>query len=216
VPRRRGAALRRLDDAPSVHRGLAAPLARLPVPARQGQLHRGRYLRDPLEHHRRTGTRAPVRDPGRQGRAVEGPAPMTLLYTDVEDDLRAAVRQVLADRSPWTAVPTPDGLYAVDAADATRTPVTSLDLTRPLCDVGLAGAPARTLAEDATGAWGAALTAGAAILASEQLGVAEWCLESTVDYLKTRYQFGRPARSFQALKHRLAELWVGVTQARAV
>src|SRR5439155_2708266 len=38
------------------------------------------------------------------GRAVEGPAPMTLLYTGVEDDLRSAVRRVLADRAPWTAV----------------------------------------------------------------------------------------------------------------
>jgi alkylation response protein AidB-like acyl-CoA dehydrogenase len=113
-------------------------------------------------------------------------------------------------------VPTPSGLYAVDAVDATLTPVTSLDLTRPLCDVNLAGAPAQKLAEDATGPWTAALTAGAAMLASEQLGVAEWCLESTVDYLKTRYQFGRPVGSFQGLKHRLAELWVAVTQARAV
>jgi alkylation response protein AidB-like acyl-CoA dehydrogenase len=54
------------------------------------------------------------------------------------------------------------------------------------------------------------------VLASEQLGVATWCLESTVDYVKTRYQFARPVGSFQAVKHRLAQLWVDVTQARAV
>jgi alkylation response protein AidB-like acyl-CoA dehydrogenase len=113
---------------------------------------------------------------------------------------------------------TVDGLYAVETADAATTPVTSLDLTRPLCDVALDGAPARLLAdgEAARRAWADALVVGAALLASEQLGVAEWCLETTVAHLKTRYQFGRPVGSFQALKHRLADLWVQVTQARAV
>jgi len=62
----------------------------------------------------------------------------------------------------------------------------------------------------------AALTTGAALLASEQVGLAQWCLDSTVDYLRTRYQFGRQVGSFQALKHRLADLWTRVTQARAV
>jgi alkylation response protein AidB-like acyl-CoA dehydrogenase len=56
----------------------------------------------------------------------------------------------------------------------------------------------------------------AALLASEQLGVAEWCLDSTVEYVKIRHQFGRPVGSFQAVKHRLADVWVEVTQARAV
>ncbi len=50
---------------------------------------------------------------------------------------------------------------------------------------------------------------------SEQLGLAERCLEITVAYLKERHQFARPIGSFQALKHRAADLWVGVTQARA-
>src|SRR5439155_10572579 len=99
-----------------------------------------------------------------------------------------------------------------DAADARMTPVTSLDLTRRLADVSLAGAAGRRIADDA----GPALATGAVLLASEQLGVAQWCLDTTVEYLKTRYQFGRPVGSFQALKHRLAELWVAITQARAV
>ena len=68
---------------------------------------------------------------------------------------------------------------------------------------------------DAVAAVTAALTAGAAMLASEQLGVAEKCLEITVSYLKERYQFARPIGSFQALKHRAADLWVAVSQARA-
>ncbi|WP_216592415.1 acyl-CoA dehydrogenase family protein [Verrucosispora sioxanthis] len=62
----------------------------------------------------------------------------------------------------------------------------------------------------------AALTAGAALLASEQVGVAQWCLDTTVDYVRQRHQFGRPVGSFQAVKHRLADLWVELTEARAV
>ncbi|MEU5882636.1 acyl-CoA dehydrogenase family protein [Spirillospora sp. NPDC047279] len=112
-------------------------------------------------------------------------------------------------------VPAQDGLYAVDAADVTRTPVTSLDMTRRLCDVELSGAPARLVAPG-DAAERHALTVGAAMLASEQLGLAEKCLEITVEYLKTRYQFGRPVGSYQGLKHRLADLWTSITQARAV
>jgi len=107
---------------------------------------------------------------------------------------------------------TSDGLFAIDAADARMTPVTSLDLTRRLADVSFAGVVGRRVADDA----GPALAVGAVLLASEQLGLAQWCLDTTIEYLKTRYQFGRPVGSFQALKHRLADLWVQVTQARAV
>src|SRR5205823_13496800 len=60
-----------------------------------------------------------------------------------------------------------------------------------------------------------ALTFGAGMLASEQLGVAQWCLDETVSYVKQRYQFGRPVGSFQALKHRLAELYLELVSARA-
>jgi alkylation response protein AidB-like acyl-CoA dehydrogenase len=114
----------------------------------------------------------------------------------------------------------PGALYAVQASatEVSRSPVVSLDLTRQLCDLTMDGAPGRLLAsgDAADRAVSAALTTGAALLASEQLGVAQWCLETTVEHLKTRYQFGRPLGSFQALKHRLAELWVEVSQARAV
>jgi alkylation response protein AidB-like acyl-CoA dehydrogenase len=113
----------------------------------------------------------------------------------------------------------PGALYAVDAASegVTVTPVTSLDMTRQLADVTFDGAAGRRLAAGnaATAAVTAGLVAGAAMLASEQLGLAERCLEMTVAYVKERKQFARPVGSFQALKHRLADLWVGVTQARA-
>ncbi|MBE1535999.1 acyl-CoA dehydrogenase family protein [Actinomadura algeriensis] len=111
-------------------------------------------------------------------------------------------------------VPAGGGLYAVDAADARRTAVTSLDMTRRLADVAFGGAPARLVAQGPD-AVRAALVTGAALLASEQLGIAERCLDDTVAYVKTRYQFGRQIGSYQALKHRLADLWTAVTQARA-
>jgi alkylation response protein AidB-like acyl-CoA dehydrogenase len=117
-------------------------------------------------------------------------------------------------------VPTATGLYTVDAGaeGVTRTPVVSLDLTRPLADLTFQSAAGRSVAAGEAGAAAvaAALTAGAALLASEQLGVAEWCLSTTVEYVKIRHQFGRPVGSFQALKHRLADVWADVTQARAV
>jgi alkylation response protein AidB-like acyl-CoA dehydrogenase len=133
---------------------------------------------------------------------------LTGTVTSVADALAADV----------LVVPTLDGLYAVEAERAIRTQVTSLDLTRPLCDVRFDATPARRVAaaDAVQAAWTAATTTGAALLASEQLGVAQWCLDTTVAYLKTRHQFGRPVGSFQALKHRLAELWVAITQARAL
>jgi alkylation response protein AidB-like acyl-CoA dehydrogenase len=58
--------------------------------------------------------------------------------------------------------------------------------------------------------------AAAILLAAEQIGGATRCLELTVEYTKERQQFGRPIGSFQALKHRMADLYVAVQAARAV
>jgi alkylation response protein AidB-like acyl-CoA dehydrogenase len=117
-------------------------------------------------------------------------------------------------------VPTADGLFATDqtADGVTVAPAVSLDLTRQLADVTLDGVNGRRVADGAaaSAAVDAGLLAGSALLASEQVGVATWCVESTVDYLKTRYQFGRVIGSYQALKHRVADMWVDATQARAV
>jgi alkylation response protein AidB-like acyl-CoA dehydrogenase len=56
----------------------------------------------------------------------------------------------------------------------------------------------------------------AILLAAEQIGAATKCLDLTVEYSKDRVQFGRPIGSFQALKHRMADLYVAVQSARAV
>ncbi|MBT2470412.1 acyl-CoA/acyl-ACP dehydrogenase [Streptomyces sp. ISL-66] len=127
--------------------------------------------------------------------------------TSVADAVAAEVLLVLADT----------GLYAVPAADVRLTPLVALDLTRPLATVTLEGAAGTLLADPATAraAIAGALLSGAGLLASEQLGLAEWCLTQTVAYLRTRHQFNRPLGSFQALKHRLARLWLDVASARA-
>jgi alkylation response protein AidB-like acyl-CoA dehydrogenase len=130
----------------------------------------------------------------------------------VADALLADVLLVPADGVPF-------GLYAVDAGapGVSRAAVVSLDATRPLGSLAFDSAPARPVATGraAAQAVASALAAGAAMLASEQLGVAERCLDMTVAYVKERRQFARPVGSFQALKHRLADVWIQVTQARA-
>jgi alkylation response protein AidB-like acyl-CoA dehydrogenase len=105
-----------------------------------------------------------------------------------------------------------------DAEGVKSGAVTSLDLTRSLRDVEFAAVVGRQVAsgEVAVAALARALRVGAAVLASEQLGIAEACLELSVGYLKTRYQFGRLIGSYQGLKHRAADLWASVAQARAV
>lgn len=94
--------------------------------------------------------------------------------------------------------------------------LTSLDMSRPLARVTATG-EGRTIATGAAAreAVDAALSAGAALLASEQYGIARHCLETTVEYAKVRVQFARPIGSFQALKHRLADLYLEVVQAQA-
>ncbi|QNN52788.1 acyl-CoA dehydrogenase family protein [Nocardioides mesophilus] len=108
-------------------------------------------------------------------------------------------------------------LHLVETAAARVHPVLSLDMTRQVADVELAGAGSTLVVgvEDGARALRQTLTVGAALLASEQLGIAQWCLDTTVAYLQQRRQFGRVLGGFQALKHRLADLYVVVESARA-
>ncbi len=110
-------------------------------------------------------------------------------------------------------------LYAVvpDAENADVTAITPLDLTRPVGCLELTAAPGRLIVrgDPALSAVATALVTGAAMLAAEQVGVAQWSLDTTVAYLKERHQFGRPIGSFQALKHRMAQVWRRVGLARA-
>ena len=148
----------------------------------------------------------------RAGDAATGVARLRGMVTGVADALPAGVLLVPADGVPH-------GLYLVDmsASGVAKAPVTSLDMTRQLCDLSFDDAPGTVIASGpaASRALDAALSAGAGILAAEQIGLAQRCLDMTVAYVKERRQFARPVGSFQGLKHRLADLWVAVTQARA-
>jgi alkylation response protein AidB-like acyl-CoA dehydrogenase len=130
----------------------------------------------------------------------------------VPDALPADVLLVPADGVP-------SSLYVIEATGpgVHRTPLTSLDMTRQLCDITFVDAPARPVVFGAAAetAVSAGLAAGAAILAAEQLGLAQRCLDMTIAYVKERRQFGRQIGSFQAVKHRLADLWTTITLARA-
>ncbi|OBJ56571.1 acyl-CoA dehydrogenase IpdE2 [Mycobacterium asiaticum] len=91
----------------------------------------------------------------------------------------------------------------------TAEPVTTMDPTRRLARL-------RAQETSALGTDPGLADTAAILLAAEQIGAAERCLELTVDYAKNRVQFGRPIGSFQALKHRMADLYVTVAAARAV
>lgn len=146
------------------------------------------------------------------------PVPVTVQRQGAGDLLHGTVTAVVdAVTADVLLVPVAEraGGLAVVEADGdgvTRTTSESLDMTRRLTDIAFDGAPAR-IVEGAD--VDRALQVGAAVLASEQLGLAERCLADTVEYLRTRHQFGRALASYQALKHRLADLWVAITQARA-
>ena len=109
-------------------------------------------------------------------------------------------------------------LTGVRGEAAVREQVTSLDMSRPLAGITFDGAPAQVIARGAVAENSVqeALLVGAALLASEQLGIAQWCLDSAVRYLLERRQFGRLIGSYQALKHRAADLFIEVETARAV
>jgi alkylation response protein AidB-like acyl-CoA dehydrogenase len=93
--------------------------------------------------------------------------------------------------------------------DVTAVPEHSLDPTRRLARVTPGGSTA-------IGSDPGIADIAAILLAAEQIGAAAQCLELTVDYTKQRIQFGRPIGSFQALKHRMADMYVAVQSARAV
>ena len=101
-----------------------------------------------------------------------------------------------------------------DAPGVTVTTQTSMDQTRPFARVELKDVPGEPLA-DAQAALDAAHRAAFMVAAAEALGGAQACLDRTVDYSKERVQFGRQIGSFQAYKHRLADMMIEIEQARS-
>ncbi|MHB8695038.1 MAG: acyl-CoA dehydrogenase family protein [Solirubrobacteraceae bacterium] len=92
-------------------------------------------------------------------------------------------------------------------------PISVLDLTRPLAAVSLDGARATRIA--GADVVPAVLRTALAALACEQAGGAQACLEMTVAYAGERLQFGRPIGSYQAVRHRCADMFVAAEMASA-
>ena len=110
-------------------------------------------------------------------------------------------------------------LFAVeaDAAGLTRRSLETLDMTRKLASLELSGTPGRLIAEEgaATRILERTLQHAIVALSAEQVGGAQKCLEMSVDYAKLRVQFGRPIGSFQAIKHKCADMLLEVESAKS-
>ncbi|MDA2805045.1 acyl-CoA dehydrogenase family protein [Nocardiopsis suaedae] len=177
------------------------------------------------------------------GRLAEGTATATLAWEeDDEGDARngdaprcsatdTSGRWSLSGRKPRVldaatadllvvAAATGDGpaLFAVapDAEGVELAERVPLDLTRPRADVAFDCAEALPLTFQGSRVLADALTAANAALTAEQVGGAARCVEMTVGYAGTREQFGRPIGSFQAVKHRLADMYVDLESARSL
>ncbi len=173
---------------------------------------------------------------------AEGTTIATVALLDDTDSLTADAVHTRAQRSADGFTITGTKTFVIDGADAhlllvpARTdagvalfavesqaggvhaePFATLDQTRNLATLTFDDAPATLVGTDGDG-WSyieAVLDLGAAGLAAEQVGAAARVLETTVDYAKVREQFGRPIGSFQAIKHKLADMLVELESARS-
>ena len=110
-------------------------------------------------------------------------------------------------------------LFAVDPASdgVTTTALSTMDQTRKQAKVELDGASGTLIGTDG-GGWdvlNTVLDLAAVALAAEQVGGAQMCLDMSVEYAKVRVQFGRPIGSFQAIKHKCADMLLEVESAKS-
>ncbi len=110
-------------------------------------------------------------------------------------------------------------LFAVagDAAGVTRESLATMDQTRKQSRIEFKNAPAALIGDDGGALAGleATMQIAAAALAAEQVGGAQRVLDSSVEYAKNRVQFGRPIGSFQAIKHKCADMLLDVESAKS-
>jgi alkylation response protein AidB-like acyl-CoA dehydrogenase len=104
-----------------------------------------------------------------------------------------------------------------DAEGITRTPLSTMDQTRKQARVEFSNTPARLLGTEG-GGWQTLermLDLAAVALSAEMVGGAQKCLDMSVEYAKVRVQFGRPIGSFQAIKHKCADMLLEVESAKS-
>jgi alkylation response protein AidB-like acyl-CoA dehydrogenase len=110
-------------------------------------------------------------------------------------------------------------LFAVqgDASGLTRTPLPTMDQTRKQARLEFSATPAVLIGSDGGAEAGLTKTLdlAAVALAAEQVGGAQHVLDASVEYAKTRIQFGRPIGSFQAIKHKCADMLLEVESAKS-
>jgi alkylation response protein AidB-like acyl-CoA dehydrogenase len=126
---------------------------------------------------------------------------------------------VVAARLPDTTGEDGISLFTVagDAAGLTRTPLATMDQTRKQARLDFTDVAVQPLGEPGTG-WSAlskTLDQAAVGLASEMVGGAQRVLDMSVEYAKVRVQFGRPIGSFQAIKHKCADVLLGVESGKS-
>jgi len=109
------------------------------------------------------------------------------------------------------------GLFVVerDAAGFSAEAMLTMDQTRRFATIELHDVPAEPIELDAGTLLPRLRDIALTVLAAEQIGGAQRCLDMAVDYAKTRLQFGRPIGSFQAIKHKCADMLMLIESARA-
>lgn len=139
------------------------------------------------------------------GHRIHGTAPLVLDGHTADVILAAAVTDAGVS------------LFATGAAEVRSTPLAGLDRTRKVARLDFDGASAQLIGPDGGASDFLARTADLALVAltAEQVGAAQRCLDMAVDYATNRIQFGRPIGSFQAIKHRCADMLIQVEGARS-
>ncbi|MBW8820370.1 MAG: acyl-CoA dehydrogenase family protein [Streptomyces sp.] len=207
-------------SAAAVERRAGAPLAGT-TPGAPGTAPAGRSTASAAQQPQTAAqqTRAAAHQPA----DVSGPgAGRWRLYGQVDqvlDGHSADVLLVAAHAGGFARSRTLLFLVPGDAAGLVRTRQRALDATRPQARVQLRDVEAELLGDDdgsdVLGALARTGETAAAVLACEAVGAADRVLETTVEYVKQREQFGRPVGSFQAVKHRLADVYVQLQAARS-
>ncbi len=110
------------------------------------------------------------------------------------------------------------GLYwlAADAEGVSVLPDAIVDLTRDQARVAFDGARAERVADDAVAALARAMPAVWTMTAADMVGAGEWQLRTTVEYVRTRKQFGRELGFFQAVKHPLVDVMMAIDHSKSL